>query len=658
MSTAAVLGVDFGTSNSYFAKCPSDQISPVGVDFGGGRDGLASAVLYRNGKEILVGDEALQEWGDTGATKRANCRLQANFKPDIVTSDEARRHAVDFLAGVLKLCRQRHVDVDPKGREVIFGIPSEAGDKFAKTLAQVAKEAGYGAVRTVDEPIGALLSHMWRKDLTPAEAHKGVLVVDFGGGTCDFAFLRGLKVEHSWGDMDYGGRLFDDLFFQWFLDENPGLLDRLEQAGDEYYVHCVLCREAKEAFSRRMEKRNETVTLRLDGQGSLRGASWDTFAQRAKAYQPSAPFVRYRRATGRDAGGLMDAGKKTDLIGYFRKLMADGLEQHNIDRRHVSKVILAGGSSQWRFVGEALQEMLKLEPAAILRSDRPYAVIAEGLAILPALRRQFKKKQEDMRAEMPGLVEQELVPFAKKELEKLISVTAKSITAQLYDEEIVPVLQEFQEKGGTIAALKSQMASKGDAFAPNLQKLVDQGFAKVMSRLQSGWEELLAVWFEKHGLHYSAEESGSASVTSIEVGDTVKDLVDPYAGIVENITYMAAGAGASIAAMICGGAGVTLIASGPIGWMIGLVVDGIVAYLAVRYGLEQAKAMAEQWEIPAWVAGTVLREGTINEAREKFQANIESKLGENLPQALEELEKKLDERVGVEVDALSEIDQL
>ena len=43
------------------------------------------------------------------------------------------------------------------------------------------------------------------------------LVVDFGGGTCDFAFMYRGMVRNSWGDMELGGRLFDDLFFQWFI---------------------------------------------------------------------------------------------------------------------------------------------------------------------------------------------------------------------------------------------------------------------------------------------------------------------------------------------------------------------------------------------------------------------------------------------------------
>jgi molecular chaperone DnaK (HSP70) len=109
------------------------------------------------------------------------------------------------------------------------GVPSEAHGPFQTRVSQIAKEAGYGEVRLLDEPKGALLHHLWHKDFSPEEARAGILVIDFGGGTCDFAFLQSLQVSHSWGDMELGGRLFDDLFFQWLLEQNPGVLKTMRR---------------------------------------------------------------------------------------------------------------------------------------------------------------------------------------------------------------------------------------------------------------------------------------------------------------------------------------------------------------------------------------------------------------------------------------------
>ncbi len=86
-----ILAIDFGTTNTYFSKCPADQISPVGVDFGTGRDGLPTAILYRGDREPLVGEPALHEYGEASDEERKEYRLRTQFKPDIVSSEDAAK---------------------------------------------------------------------------------------------------------------------------------------------------------------------------------------------------------------------------------------------------------------------------------------------------------------------------------------------------------------------------------------------------------------------------------------------------------------------------------------------------------------------------------------------------------------------------------------
>ena len=237
MENSSILAIDFGTTNTYFSKCPADQISPVGIDFGTGRDGLPTAILYRGQREPLVGEPALHEYGESAPEERRDYQLRTQFKPDITESQEAGKAATDFLRVVVDQAKRQHIALDPMKHNVIFGVPSESEFQFRTRLTQIARTAGYGDVKLVDEPKGALLHHLWHKDFSPEEAQRGILVVDFGGGTCDFALLQSLQVGHSWGDMELGGRLFDDLFFQWFLEENPGAAKAINRSGDTYYVH-------------------------------------------------------------------------------------------------------------------------------------------------------------------------------------------------------------------------------------------------------------------------------------------------------------------------------------------------------------------------------------------------------------------------------------
>ena len=63
------------------------------------------------------------------------------------------------------------------------------------------------------------------------------------------AVLRKAAVVARSGDMLYGGRLFDDLFYQLLLERNPGLSAQLEREGNARHVHWLACRRAKEDFS-------------------------------------------------------------------------------------------------------------------------------------------------------------------------------------------------------------------------------------------------------------------------------------------------------------------------------------------------------------------------------------------------------------------------
>jgi len=160
---------------------------------------------------------------------RAPFGLVSNCRTDLGRSEEARAAARDCLSALLAEAGKQRRDVEPSTRRVLCGVPSEADGAFRAALEATAERAGFGAPFLVDEPKGALLYHMKQRDISVYKALGGVLVADFGGGTCDFAFLEGGRVVRSWGDMLLGGRLFDDLFFQWLPDRKPGLEGKLEE---------------------------------------------------------------------------------------------------------------------------------------------------------------------------------------------------------------------------------------------------------------------------------------------------------------------------------------------------------------------------------------------------------------------------------------------
>ncbi len=262
------VGIDFGTSNSHFAYCNTDgalAAEPICLD--GNEKSVHTCVLWKepgldDSDVVTFGSEAVQEWSNREPAERKGFRFAAGFKPDIVVSDRARLDARGFLRKAYLTIREkgvlRAIGRD-EGMPVVVGVPAEIGPEHRRITAQLAEEAGFGPVTCIEEPLGALAYHLANNDVSAAEAHRGVVVVNFGGGTLDVALMDQHGLRDPWGDPTLGGRLFDDLFFQWLLDQNPG---KEIDPGDVMFVWQLICRQMKEEFSQRWAKMGPTQDFR------------------------------------------------------------------------------------------------------------------------------------------------------------------------------------------------------------------------------------------------------------------------------------------------------------------------------------------------------------------------------------------------------------
>ncbi|OHB63148.1 MAG: hypothetical protein A2Y76_15350, partial [Planctomycetes bacterium RBG_13_60_9] len=578
--------------------------------------------------------------------------------------------------------------------DVIFGVPSEAQRQFRIKLAQITQAAGYGEVRLVDEPKGALLHHLWHKDFSPDEARRGILVIDFGGGTCDFAFLQSLQVSHSWGDMELGGRLFDDLFFQWFIEQNPAAPAAMDRAGDTYYVHSYLCREVKEFFSLTMARdRDEIVNKSIGRYGSLKGMTWPEFLRRAQRYTPSPTFIRHREAMGlrRTMGGsvkaeglgdgstasgedhrqaaLDDATRlesairnpqsEIDLIEWFRATLSQGLSQKSVATDQISRVILAGGSSQWPFVADVVTETLGVERSSLMRSDRPYAVIAQGLSILPALQKKFDETKEKLRRDLPQFCRAEVGPLVERVTENYTAGVAADVTSELFDKTIRPTLEEFRRQGGSAKSLRQSIEAQVRANEDRLREIIEDRMHTLRLGLPGQLNELLRNWFESYGLNVGERPLEEAQRTAGGQEMIQPGTPDLYGGIMEAVGWFVVAVAATIGASLSGGGGIALLAfAGPAGLVAGAVIGAVVAFLAVRYGTARARELADSWNAPPWVVRNVLMPSRIAKMRGDFQQRLREALRRETAALQSELEQKIRQITERQIESLSEIAQL
>lgn len=659
MSSRPVLAIDFGTANTYFCKCPDDEIKPKGVDLDGdGRDGLDTVILLRQGKEPLVGRPAYEEFGEATNEERRGYSFHAQFKPDIVVSPQAREHATAFLKAVLENARRQFVDIEPMDRRVIFGVPAEANQTFRDTLSDIAAAAGYGRIETREEPLGGMFYHVSDRTIAPSDAMRGLLVIDFGGGTCDFTFTFRGKISKSWGDMNLGGRIFDDLFFQWLMEQNPQVAAALDPA-DEFYVLSYHCRKLKEGFSSEMTKRGRdgSFSRSVGNFGRLSEATWSSFVNRASNYQPSSAFLRHLRLVQADAL-FVGRDDPIDLIDWFRRCMVDGLTTTNVDRSEIATVILTGGSSQWPFVADIVQETLYIDPKRIRRSDRPYVAIAEGLAIAPALRHALRKTRKELEQDLPRFLREQIDVLVESHVNDAAKDIADRITSELFDFRIKTTLVRFRETGGKIADLRSAVATQAQDFEPILQAIALEATGNVAKGLPGLVVEELRKWFEAKGaksvrelLSFDGSCVSASSINASDVPDVLADFNRLIAGVFGGVV-------GTITASVCGGSGTAIIMTGPIGWLIGLLVGAAVAYLAASKGMEAARAHAESISLPSWSIRIAMRDSKIDDARRSLRLQTEKQVLLELNTLRTTLNEELEDLVKKEIDALSELHQL
>lgn len=640
-----VLAVDFGTSNSYFCKCPPDELMPSPVDFVSDRTGMDTAVLYRKGRSTLVGSIAINSWGEATDEERKNYRLLTRFKPEIDSDEEAFRGAVDFLSEVREDAARCHIPFDPLSRDVYFGVPCQASKPYVLALKKAAHQAGYGDVRTVEEPLGALLYHLSQGDMAPSEAMGSVLVLDFGGGTFDAALLEGLVVKDAWGDWALGGRLFDDLFYQILVEANPDISDLSSDPGKEYYVHWYSSRVLKERFSATMSRdRDEPWTGTAGPYGSIRRLSWDDFISMASSYRPTDEMLH---SIGVRCPGL---NGPENLLHRLSRLIVRG--------QGADTVILAGGSCLWPFVSDIVKEMLP--NARLVRSDQPYGVVAKGLSLLPALRLRNDRSMSALRSTLPDFMEEVRSQVVDRILSRSVEDGSFELSSLLVGKVVLPVLEAYRSKGGSASDLRDSVQSEMELVKDQVDRALRLHMEKAAKSIPKATVEAMARWFRKNGIkslpghvELALRGDGSDLIGSIDLGN-----LSPVKALMDSVDRAVAVVVSVVVASLCGGSGIALVASGPLGLIIGGAI-GIGGYFAGRRSLRKG---LEGIPIPKVLSRVVLSDRSIKKTVEKARVTMAQEVNSSVRREWAGIEPELmdsiKDMVEREVRGLSLINQI
>ncbi len=196
----------------------------------------------------------------------------------------------------------------------------------------------------------------------------------------------------------------------------------------------------------------------------------------------------------------------------------------------------------------------------------------------------------------------------KNRLDNLTIQLTEMIKADIYQNVIINTVKDWFEGNDSILTLNEQIKSNVD----NRWSFVEE---KVKSRL---------VEFEEYSMKIIEDKisSGKSELDVKEISNSVSQSISVAIGTI----------GSSIIAMISGGAGTALIATGPVGLIIGLIV-GVFAFFLGKEAIEKgvSEYIADK-KIPKLIKktskGKVSTQLKLNEA--KFEQEIFNSLKNHL----------------------------
>jgi len=537
-----VTAMDLGTSNTCICcNSKNDNISIVypkdwyNSKLGGA---IPSLVLYKDNKPFLIGAAAELEYGEASQQEKEHYKLQARFKPDIAVSEDAKQYMLDFL----ELLRERITLSD----NLFVGIPCQAQNHYRETLRLCLNQTNWKNAQFLPEPVGALIHYLSRGDLSPSVVAKGVLTVDFGGGTCDLAIMHRADVKAWHGDMLYGGRLFDDLFYQMLIEQNEGLEQQLQEEHNSYYVHWVACRQAKEDFSTAMnQERAAPTTIRVRrshfSEGKVHELSayiteltWEQFLLKAGNFKPSKHLQlalhNHSSYSGlSEIGQSMLQGKKVDLIYWFEHILRQCLNNFAASHNTQSSptVLLTGGSSAWPFVKDIIKQNLGSQ-IKIIYGDEQYADVAKGLAQFPILSQNLKLGRESLQKELPSFMEKNIRQDAiRNSFEIGLNLLLDEYADYLQKVVLIPAFHTFRADGGPLIGLIQNIVKTNQDQGQHLENIINSHIKRISRKISNACQIELQNWFKNNGIPLLPEtlkETWLTSPIDILLQNTVKEL--------------------------------------------------------------------------------------------------------------------------------------
>lgn len=220
-------------------------------------------------------------------------------------------------------------------------------------------------------------------------------------------------------------------------------------------------------------------------------------------------------------------------------------------------------------------------------------------------------------------MDQQTISTLRKKLDATVLSMAEMIKRDIYDNVIVSTVRDWFEGNDSILTLNNNIKTNVENRWPFLQK-------KIGAQLLDFEEQTKATISTSDGL--KSQELDMKAVSE---------------GVSQSISIAIGALGSAFVGMICGGAGTALIASGPVGWVIG-AIGGAFAYFLGKTAFEEVISdYIVDKRIPALVKkpakGKIVAQLKLNES--KFEQEIYEMLEQYLKPIYEAIDNDLSKQI-------------
>ena len=224
------IGIDFGTTKTLVSYIKSRTGEAETVRLGQGTDHIPTSVFIKDNGDMLFGDEADDRLTEADGVYLRDFKMSLGNSTPVYVQMNDKGELIQYMAAelvtrYLSYIRTRVQETVFAGEPITRAIitrPVEFSPARCEELHQAAIAAGFAEVELTTDPEAAGLAFC---SLNDAQAFRhSALIVDWGGGTLDFALvIREEKhiITHpnlTAGDITMGGERFDHLL--WSYAEN------------------------------------------------------------------------------------------------------------------------------------------------------------------------------------------------------------------------------------------------------------------------------------------------------------------------------------------------------------------------------------------------------------------------------------------------------